>query len=152
MVSSWYRTQAIKVYRGENDGKATATDSALMVAKDSKGSYNWGTVGKHKDFYGPVIIHQGIPRLAIIGRYPCDSTISNGWKMNEPWEKLKVICWILITMFVDEWGLPTIQKAVILVVTFNWGVPLMPPQIKASTSPFCTTRVAVRIMGKIIMM
>ncbi|WAE46410.1 phage tail family protein (plasmid) [Levilactobacillus brevis] len=80
-MSTWFQagtdTQAIKVYRGENDGKATATASALMVAKDSKGHYNWGTVGKHKDFYGPVIIHQGIPK------------ISNYWKVSMRFHHIK---------------------------------------------------------------
>lgn len=80
-MSTWFQagqdTQAIKVYRGENDGKATATASALMVAKDSKGHYNWGTTGKHKDFYGPVIIHQGIPK------------ISNYWKVSMRFHHIK---------------------------------------------------------------
>ncbi|WP_354631131.1 distal tail protein Dit [Levilactobacillus brevis] len=80
-MSTWFQagtdTQAIKVYRGENDGKATATATALMVAKDSKGHYNWGTVGKHKDFYGPVIIHQGIPK------------ISNYWKVSMRFHHIK---------------------------------------------------------------
>ena len=80
-MSTWFQagqdTQAIKVYRGENDGKATATASALMVAKDSKGHYNWGTTGKHKDFYGPVIIHQGIPK------------ISNYWKVSMRFHHVK---------------------------------------------------------------
>lgn len=80
-MSTWFQagqdTQEIKVYRGENDGKATATSSALMVAKDSKGHYNWGTTGKHKDFYGPVIIHQGIPK------------ISNYWKVSMRFHHIK---------------------------------------------------------------
>lgn len=80
-MSTWFQagtdTQEIKVYRGENDGKATATASALMVAKDSKGHYNWGTTGKHKDFYGPVIIHQGIPK------------ISNYWKVSMRFHHIK---------------------------------------------------------------
>lgn len=80
-MSTWFQagqdTQEIKVYRGENDGKATATASALMVAKNSKGHYNWGTVGKHKDFYGPVIIHQGIPK------------ISNYWKVSMRFHHVK---------------------------------------------------------------
>ncbi len=81
-MSTWFQagadTQEIKVYRGENDGKATATASALMVAKDSKGHYNWGTVGKHKNlFYGPVIIHQGIPK------------ISNYWKVSMRFHHIK---------------------------------------------------------------
>ena len=80
-MSTWFQagqdTQAIKVYRGENDGKATATATSLMVAKDSKGHYNWGTVGKHKDFYGPVIIHQGIPK------------ISNYWKVSMRFHHIK---------------------------------------------------------------
>lgn len=80
-MSTWFQagqdTQEIKVYRGENDGKATATATALMVAKDSKGHYNWGTVGKHKDFYGPVIIHQGIPK------------ISNYWKVSMRFHHIK---------------------------------------------------------------
>ena len=80
-MSTWFQagqdTQEIKIYRGENDGKATATATALMVAKDSKGHYNWGTVGKHKDFYGPVIIHQGIPK------------ISNYWKVSMRFHHIK---------------------------------------------------------------
>lgn len=80
-MSTWFQagtdTQEIKVYRGENDGKATATASSLMVAKDSKGHYNWGTVGKHKDFYGPVIIHQGIPK------------VSNYWKVSMRFHHIK---------------------------------------------------------------
>lgn len=80
-MSTWFQagqgTQEIKVYRGENDGKATATASSLMVAKDSKGHYNWGTTGKHKDFYGPVIIHQGIPK------------ISNYWKVSMRFHHVK---------------------------------------------------------------
>ena len=80
-MSTWFQagtdTQEIKVYRGENDGKATATASSLMVAKDNKGHYNWGTTGKHKDFYGPVIIHQGIPK------------ISNYWKVSMRFHHIK---------------------------------------------------------------
>ncbi|WP_347786894.1 distal tail protein Dit [Levilactobacillus brevis] len=80
-MSTWFQagqdTQEVKIYRGENDGKATATATALMVAKDSKGHYNWGTVGKHKDFYGPVIIHQGIPK------------ISNYWKVSMRFHHVK---------------------------------------------------------------
>lgn len=80
-MSTWFQagqdTQEVKIYRGENDGKATATATALMVAKDSKGHYNWGTVGKHKDFYGPVIIHQGIPK------------ISNYWKVSMRFHHIK---------------------------------------------------------------
>lgn len=80
-MSTWFQagnnTQEIKVYRGENDGKATATASALMVAKNSKGHYNWGSTGKHKDFYGPVIIHQGIPK------------ISNYWKVSMRFHHIK---------------------------------------------------------------
>ncbi|TYA96763.1 hypothetical protein FXE12_12205 [Lactobacillus sp. SL9-6] len=81
-MSTWFQagtdTQEINVYRGENDGKATATATALMVAKDSKGHYNWGTVGKHKNlFYGPVIIHQGIPK------------ISNYWKVSMRFHHIK---------------------------------------------------------------
>ncbi|WP_191982929.1 distal tail protein Dit [Secundilactobacillus collinoides] len=66
-MSTWFQesssTQEINVYRGVNDGKATATSSSIMVAKNSKGTYNWGTVGTHSDFYGPVLIHQGIPKV-----------------------------------------------------------------------------------------
>lgn len=80
-MSTWFQagsdTQEVKIYRGENDGKATATATALMVAKDSKGHYNWGTTGKHKDFYGPVIIHQGIPK------------ISNYWKVSMRFHHIK---------------------------------------------------------------
>lgn len=80
-MSTWFQagqdTHEVKIYRGENDGKATATATALMVAKDSKGHYNWGTVGKHKDFYGPVIIHQGIPK------------ISNYWKVSMRFHHVK---------------------------------------------------------------
>lgn len=80
-MSTWFQagqdTQAIKIYRGENDGKAAATATSLMVAKDSKGHYNWGTTGKHKDFYGPVIIHQGIPK------------VSNYWKVSMRFHHIK---------------------------------------------------------------
>lgn len=80
-MSTWFQagsdTQEINVYRGENDGKAAATAASIMVAKDSKGHYDWGTVGKHKDFYGPVLIHQGIPK------------VSNYWKISMRFHHVK---------------------------------------------------------------
>ncbi|WP_252192282.1 distal tail protein Dit [Secundilactobacillus kimchicus] len=67
-LATWFEsspdTQQVKPYRGEVDGKLTATESSIMVGKDKNGHYNWGTKGKHKDFYGPVAIHNGLPKVA----------------------------------------------------------------------------------------
>lgn len=66
-MATWFEagsdTAMINLYRGEQDGSATSIATGLTVAKDSKGKYNWGTKNKHKDFYGPVIIHDGLPRI-----------------------------------------------------------------------------------------
>jgi len=66
-MATWFQagtsTQSIVPYRGDLDGKATAHGNSIMVAKDNKGHYNWGTRGKHKDFYGPAVLHNGLPRI-----------------------------------------------------------------------------------------
>ncbi|MGR6794201.1 distal tail protein Dit [Levilactobacillus brevis] len=66
-MATWFQagssTQSIVPYRGALDGKATAHGNSIMVAKDSKGHYDWGTRGKHKDFYGPVVLHNGLPKI-----------------------------------------------------------------------------------------
>lgn len=66
-MATWFEsgsdTQVVKPYMGTIDGTATATGTSLMVAKDKDGHYNWGTKGKHGDFYGPVIVHNGLPKI-----------------------------------------------------------------------------------------
>lgn len=67
-MATWFQAgdsgQSIVPYRGDLDGKAGAHGNSIMVLKDSKGHYNWGTRGKHKDhFYGPAVIHNGLPKI-----------------------------------------------------------------------------------------
>ncbi len=44
------------------DGEMASTDLSLRVAKKSDGSYNFGTAGKHTNWYGPGEIHQALTR------------------------------------------------------------------------------------------
>lgn len=67
-LATWFEagpdTQEIGLYNAVLDGKATSTGSSIMVAKNSKGKYDWGTVGTHKNkFYGPAVIHNGLPKI-----------------------------------------------------------------------------------------
>lgn len=67
-MATWFEagpdTQEIGLYNAVLDGKATSTGSSIMVAKNSKGKYDWGTVGSHGDkFYGPAVIHNGLPKI-----------------------------------------------------------------------------------------
>jgi len=67
-LATWFEsgpdTQMIDLYDAVLDGKATSTGSSIMVAKNSKGKYDWGKVGAHKNkFYGPAVIHNGLPKI-----------------------------------------------------------------------------------------
>ena len=56
-------TQAFPIYKGELDGKSAATGTSIMVAKDKDDHYEWGSRGKHKNFYGPAVMHNGLPKI-----------------------------------------------------------------------------------------
>lgn len=67
-LATWFEagpdTQEIGLYDAVLDGKATSTGSSIMVAKNSKGKYDWGKVGAHGNkFYGPAVIHNGLPKI-----------------------------------------------------------------------------------------
>lgn len=67
-LATWFEagpdTQEIDLYNAVLDGKATSTGSSIMVAKNSKGKYDWGKVGTHGNkFYGPAVIHNGLPKI-----------------------------------------------------------------------------------------
>ena len=67
-LATWFEagpdTQEIGLYNAVLDGKATSTGSSIMVAKNSKGKYDWGKVGAHGNkFYGPAVIHSGLPKI-----------------------------------------------------------------------------------------
>lgn len=75
-LATWFQagsdTQNINVYNGDNDGKAMSTPTSITVGKDNKGLLNFGTKNKHtyskkgktyNKWYGPVLIHNGLPRV-----------------------------------------------------------------------------------------
>uniref|UniRef100_UPI00403F42EC hypothetical protein n=1 Tax=Lentilactobacillus hilgardii TaxID=1588 RepID=UPI00403F42EC len=37
--------------------------TSIMVAKDKDDHYEWGSRGKHKNFYGPAVMHNGLPKI-----------------------------------------------------------------------------------------
>ena len=49
---------------GDIDGKFQSNADSISVKKDTKAGsmYQYGTTGTHKDFYGPMIIHEGLSK------------------------------------------------------------------------------------------
>lgn len=75
-LATWFQagsdTQNVTVYNGDNDGKAMSTPTSITVGKNSKGNFNFGTSKQHsynkngqtkQKWYGPVLIHNGLPRI-----------------------------------------------------------------------------------------
>lgn len=75
-LATWFQagsdTQNVAIYNGENDGTARSTPTAITVGKNDKGQLNFGTRNTHtktengktyNKWYGPVLIHNGLPRI-----------------------------------------------------------------------------------------
>lgn len=75
-LATWFQagsdTQNVDLYRGVQDGKVVSTPTSLTVGKDSKGMLDFGTKNTHSytqngatydNWYGPVIIHNGLPKI-----------------------------------------------------------------------------------------
>ena len=76
-LSTWFKvdstTQGVDIYNGEQDGSATSSETAITVAKDSKGYLNFGKKNSHtkmkgkteiNKWYGPVLMHNGLPQVS----------------------------------------------------------------------------------------